>query len=67
MLPVGGIPFQVAPTLAACSSAVTQTAHQAMMVGLGDGSVRSVSGSISVITWVNACTPCDGNVLGSDW
>jgi hypothetical protein len=38
-----------------------------MQVGLGDGSARGVSGSVSVTTWTNACNPRDGAVLGSDW
>jgi prepilin-type N-terminal cleavage/methylation domain-containing protein len=36
-------------------------------VGLFDGSVRGVSPSISVTTWVAACTPDGGEVLGNDW
>jgi hypothetical protein len=38
-----------------------------IMVGIGDGSVRSVSTSISVVTWGLAIDPKDGQVLGSDW
>jgi hypothetical protein len=38
-----------------------------MICGLGDGSVRFVSQSVSATTWANACDPRDGNVLGSDW
>jgi hypothetical protein len=38
-----------------------------MNVGLGDGSVRFLSGNISGVTWWNAVTPKDGNVLGNDW
>jgi type II secretory pathway pseudopilin PulG len=34
---------------------------------LFDGSVRSVSPSISIPTWIYACTPAGGEVLGSDW
>ena len=34
---------------------------------LGDGSVRVVFGGISSTTWIAACTPNDGVVLGSDW
>jgi prepilin-type N-terminal cleavage/methylation domain-containing protein/prepilin-type processing-associated H-X9-DG protein len=36
-------------------------------VGLGDGSVRFVSGGISGTTWFAACTPASGETLGSDW
>jgi prepilin-type N-terminal cleavage/methylation domain-containing protein len=37
------------------------------MVGLGDGSTRFVTGSISQPTWWNACVPDDGIPLPSDW
>jgi len=64
----GTIPFQVAPTIAGCNPAVTQTAHAGVMITtLGDGSVRPVSAGITTTTWINACTPNDGAVLGSDW
>jgi prepilin-type N-terminal cleavage/methylation domain-containing protein len=38
-----------------------------IQVGLGDGSVRTVSTGVSLTTWANAVNPADGNVLGSDW
>ena len=37
------------------------------LVGLGDGSVRTLSGSISQPTWWAACLPNDGAVFGPDW
>ena len=37
-----GIPFQCAPTFGTCNPKVVQSAHQALMVGLGDGSVRKL-------------------------
>ncbi|WP_020471193.1 DUF1559 family PulG-like putative transporter [Zavarzinella formosa] len=37
------------------------------MVGLLDGSVRSVRTSITQPTWENAIRPDDGTPLGSDW
>ncbi len=63
----GGQPFQVNVTSSTCNIYITQTTHQAMQVGLGDGSVRSVSSSVSNTTWVHACTPNDGTPLASDW
>jgi prepilin-type N-terminal cleavage/methylation domain-containing protein/prepilin-type processing-associated H-X9-DG protein len=36
-------------------------------VGMGDGSVRSVSVNISGATWFAASTPAGGEILGSDW
>jgi prepilin-type N-terminal cleavage/methylation domain-containing protein len=38
-----------------------------VLVGLGDGSVRNVTRSISSVTWWTAMTPNAGDVLGSDW
>jgi prepilin-type N-terminal cleavage/methylation domain-containing protein len=37
------------------------------LVGLGDGSCRTISPSVSVQTWQYALMPSDGQVLGSDW
>jgi len=60
--------FQAGPSSAQCNWYVTQGGHTSvMMVGLGDGSIRGVQTGVSVTTWTNACTPNDGNVLGSDW
>lgn len=64
----GNLAFQTAPRPDDCDPHVTQTAHTGgMVVGLGDGSVRVVSDGISVMTWLHACFPKDGNPLGSDW
>jgi prepilin-type N-terminal cleavage/methylation domain-containing protein len=38
-----------------------------IQVSLGDGSVRSVTPSISATTWSYALTPADGNPLPPDW
>jgi hypothetical protein len=38
-----------------------------IVVGLCDGSVRTVSEGISQLTWYSACDPADGVPLGSDW
>ena len=68
---VGGqtaAPFQIAPAVKAADWYIAQGAHSgAMIVGLGDGSTRNVTSSISQLTWQNAGNPKDGNVLGSDW
>jgi prepilin-type N-terminal cleavage/methylation domain-containing protein len=64
----GTVPFQVQPTPSLCDVTVTQSAHTGVMqVGLGDGSVRTVSRSISVATWLTANTPNSSVPLGSDW
>ncbi len=62
------VPFYVNPVPGFCQPNVPASPHTGVMVcGLGDGSVRAVTTSISVTTWRNACIPDDGNVLGSDW
>lgn len=64
----GGVGFQAGPAAQAANWYVTQGGHPStMQVGLGDGSVRGVSQSMSAVTWTNACTPSDGIPLGSDW
>jgi prepilin-type N-terminal cleavage/methylation domain-containing protein len=62
-------PFQVAPRGAVrCDPAVTQTPHVGgMLVGMGDGSVRSVAPSISQWTFWAACTPAGQETLYQDW
>ena len=59
---------QMAPSTAACNPALAQGFSAAgIIVGLGDGSVRSVSSGISQSTWSAALTPAGGEVLGTDW
>jgi prepilin-type N-terminal cleavage/methylation domain-containing protein len=63
-----GIAFQTGPSAQSCNWYVTQGGHAGgMVVGIGDGSARTVAQSVSVTTWVRACTPNDGLPLGSDW
>jgi prepilin-type N-terminal cleavage/methylation domain-containing protein len=38
-----------------------------LMVTMMDGSIRSVSSTVSQSTWTAAVSPDDGTVLGSDW
>jgi len=60
--------FQAGPSAQQCNWYVTQGGHEGgMVVGLGDGSARTVAQTISVTTWRNACIPFDGNPLGSNW
>jgi prepilin-type N-terminal cleavage/methylation domain-containing protein len=66
--PTQSIAFQAGASAQACNWYVTQGGHTgSMIVGMGDGSVRGVAGTITLQTWLNACQPNDGNVLGSDW
>ncbi len=60
--------FTAAPKAGQCYYGTPTTPHVGgMIVGLGDGSVRSVSPSISQLTWAGANTFMGGEVLGSDW
>jgi prepilin-type N-terminal cleavage/methylation domain-containing protein len=62
--------FQVQPLpfTQNCDNRLAATPHTgAMMVCLGDSSVRSVPTGISAQTWWAACTPSGGEVLGNDW
>jgi prepilin-type N-terminal cleavage/methylation domain-containing protein len=50
-----------------CDRRLASTPHTVMSVGLADGSVRSVSGTIDPAVWAAALTPSGGEVLGGDW
>jgi prepilin-type N-terminal cleavage/methylation domain-containing protein len=51
-----------------CNGGWSSSPHTAgIQVGLADGSVRFVSGSISQATWWAAFTPNAGDILGSNW
>jgi prepilin-type N-terminal cleavage/methylation domain-containing protein len=64
----GALPFQIQPRPGLCDPQVLASPHTGvMLVGLGDGSVRAVSASVSLATWVTACIPDSGQVLGNDW
>jgi prepilin-type N-terminal cleavage/methylation domain-containing protein len=68
LVPGAGIPFQITPAQNICSASLANTAHTgAMQVGLGDGSVRSLSSGITLLTYQRACDPKDGQPLGPDW
>ena len=61
--------FQVQPNYVNnCNFQVPQGIHTGgVMLGLGDGSVRFLSGSIADATWAAATDPREGSVLGSNW
>jgi type II secretory pathway pseudopilin PulG len=61
--------FQVRPKfIENCDPTVPQSSHpNGMLVGLGDGSVRFLTASISLATWQAAVDPRDGQPLGTDW
>jgi prepilin-type N-terminal cleavage/methylation domain-containing protein len=59
---------QIAPNLTACDPTLLQTPYSGgMLVGLGDGSVRLVSRSVSQFSWNLALNPADGQVFDSSW
>ena len=45
----------------------TQMGSGGILVGMGDGSVRTVNPSVSGLTWWAAMTPQGGEVLANDW
>ena len=60
--------FQVRPTPfqgenSECDGARPSTAHNAIQVVLGDGSVRNISAGMAAQTWWDLVTPTDGGVL----
>jgi prepilin-type N-terminal cleavage/methylation domain-containing protein len=59
--------FQVNPTVSAVNPSVLQSPHATLMVGMGDASVHSVSPGVSSTSWIAACRPKDGTVVGGDF
>ena len=51
-----------------CDVALMQSPYSGvLLVGLGDGSVRSVSSGVSALSWNLAVNPADGRVFDSTW
>jgi prepilin-type N-terminal cleavage/methylation domain-containing protein len=69
--PVPGTPgygFQIAPPPGSAVDSLPQgCSSAAMMAGLADGSVRTVTNGVSPSTWYLACSPNDGQPMPSDW
>ncbi len=60
--------FQTNPLPADCINWRAQSGHSGgMNVGLADGAVRFLRGSISQTTWSRMMLPTDGLVVGEDW
>jgi len=56
------------PNTNLCNPALTQMVHPGViLVGLGDGSVRTVTAGVSGASWWHSLTPNGGEVIGSDW
>jgi prepilin-type N-terminal cleavage/methylation domain-containing protein len=65
---LGSLPFQINPLPGNCNPELLASPHPGtMLVGLGDGSVRTVSSSITTATWIAVCNPISQNVPGGDW
>lgn len=63
-----GVTFQSRPSLQDCKPYLAQTPHEGgMLIGLGDGSVRTISPSVSPQIYWGAVTPAGGEVLTGDW
>jgi prepilin-type N-terminal cleavage/methylation domain-containing protein len=59
---------QFVPNPMSCDATTVQTPFTgAMLVGLGDGSTRSVALGVSQYSWQIAITPNDGAVFDSSW
>jgi prepilin-type N-terminal cleavage/methylation domain-containing protein len=50
-----------------CIAALASTPHASLNVAMADASVRTISPGILGEIWWAACTPADGDVLGSNW
>src|SRR5262249_60989308 len=62
----GGI--QGTPRPLQCDYRRLQALHgNVAIAGLADGSVRTVSSSISALTWQRAATPNGGEAVANDW
>ena len=63
-----GATFQVGVRPSDCNYRMLQTSFAGgIFLGLMDGSVRTVTPSISAATFWSAVTPASGDVLGNDW
>ena len=60
-------PTQTAANGGRCDRRLASTPHNVMQVALADGSVRTISASVTPVTWAAALTPAGAEVLGNDW
>ena len=59
---------QIAPTVDVCVPTRPQAfTVSGCQVALADGTVRTISPTMSLTTWLNACDPWDGTDLGPEW
>jgi prepilin-type N-terminal cleavage/methylation domain-containing protein len=62
-----GSKFQVRPVVSDCDPTRASTSHAGLVTGLADGSVRTLSPSMSGDVWWAAITPAGREALGSNW
>jgi hypothetical protein len=55
--------FLVQPKPGNCNVQVATTPHAAMQAAMADGSVRSITNTITPLTWYQLCTPNGGEVV----
>jgi prepilin-type N-terminal cleavage/methylation domain-containing protein len=60
-------PFSTKPPKTAEWDRPNAFSASGVTVGMGDGSVRNVTTTVSPTTWYRANHPSDGNPLGNDW
>ncbi len=66
--PVPTVTFQTAPRIEDCDHRQLQASQPSgLLVALADGSVRTISSTISNTTFWASVTPAGGEVLGNDW
>jgi prepilin-type N-terminal cleavage/methylation domain-containing protein len=62
------VAFEVRPKTDNCNNSGAQsTTSGGLLVCMCDGSVKSVSNSVSITTWQATGTPNSGEIVGSDW
>jgi prepilin-type N-terminal cleavage/methylation domain-containing protein len=61
--------FLTSNNAATCTPGFAATPHgvAGMIVGMADGSARTVNSGVSAGTWWAACTPNSSDMLGPDW
>ena len=62
------VPADMPKAFGSCDPTRAQSAHSGgMNVAMGDGSIRFISASVSINSWVAACDPRDGVPIGNDF
>lgn len=68
MGPASRFQLQPDPWETVCDPALAQTPHPGgMLIGLGDGSARTLALALAGETWWAACTPASGDIVDSHW